>query len=378
MKMEINRHNYEEYFLLYIDNELSVAERQAVDVFVEQNPDLHPELEALQQSLFLPEEKVFFPGIEGLFKNENTITINASNCEEYFVLYHDGELTASEERLVEEFVQDHPHHKIDFELVQKARLEADNAIIFENKEILYKHEKSEKVVYFTWLRWSAAAAVIAIAGLLWFNKNELFTGKPVERATTFADNHAKTTPVDKKLKSGKVETVVQPENVVTVEQQNDNPDAVKKSSSSIAATTKQEAKKEPVLDSQNAGTSSDANRSVVNNNSTDPGIPANDDPKLAAAKVDPVKNDVALNNPNVTRINEHINKPNITSATLASESNEKTTDNADLANNESSLGRKSGLRGFIRKATRVIERNANVDPEERPGIMIGNFAIATK
>jgi hypothetical protein len=376
MKMEINRHNYEEYFLLYIDNELSVADRSAVDVFVEQNPDLRAELESLQHSLFLPEEKFFFPGMEGLLKNETSATINADNCEEYFVQYHDGELTASEQKLVEEFVQENPQRKVDFELVQKARVQADKAIIFENKEVLYKREKTEKVIYFAWLRWSAAAAVIVIAGLLWFNKNTLFTGKSAERTTTFADNHSKAGTVDDKSKSGKVETAVQPGNVVTAEQQNDNPDRVKKSSSSIAATTKQEVKNGPHMDGQNEGTS--AKTDEVKNGTPDPNLPSTDEPNLASTKVEPVKNEIAVNDPNIAKINEQVNKPNIASATLASESEEKANDNADIAHNESSLGRKSGLRGFIRKATRVIERNANVDPEERPGIMIGNFAIATK
>ncbi|MDH7463593.1 hypothetical protein QEG73_20000 [Chitinophagaceae bacterium 26-R-25] len=376
--MEINRHNYEEYFLLYIDNELSVAERNAVDVFVEQNPDLHAELDALQQSLFLPEEKIVFPGIEGLFKKENSITINADNREEYFVLYHDGELTASEEKLVEQFVHDHPQHKVDFELVQKARLEADKTIIFENKEVLYKHEKSEKVVYFAWLRWSAAAAVIVIAGLLWFNKSSLFSGKSAERPIASVGEHPKNNAVESNPAPAKIETSTHPENVTPAGPQNENPDGIKSTSSTLITATKPEVKSGVSTDGQHTGTPSATNGNEVKNTTTaDPSIAINNDPKLTSTKVEPLKNDVAVNDPNVGKINEHI-KPNITSATLASESNEQTTDNADVANNESSVGRKSGLRGFIRKATRVIERNANVDPEERPGIMIGNFAIATK
>jgi hypothetical protein len=45
--MNINRHNYEEYFILYMDNELDSDDRRMVEAFVLQHPDLKEELDIL-------------------------------------------------------------------------------------------------------------------------------------------------------------------------------------------------------------------------------------------------------------------------------------------------------------------------------------------
>ena len=58
--MNIDRHNYEEYFLLYIDNELSVDQKKQVELFVQENPDLEEELVMLKQSRLIPDDSIVF------------------------------------------------------------------------------------------------------------------------------------------------------------------------------------------------------------------------------------------------------------------------------------------------------------------------------
>ena len=79
---QINRHNYETYFLLYADNELSASEKKIVDEFVQSNPDLGEELVLLLQTIL---QKVEMPLKDkaALHKNE---TLSADVLEQ--LLFH--------------------------------------------------------------------------------------------------------------------------------------------------------------------------------------------------------------------------------------------------------------------------------------------------
>jgi len=65
--MNINLNNYEQWLLLYVDNELSAADRNAVKEFLGQYPYLQQELEALQQAT-LPLENFSFEAKDSLLK----------------------------------------------------------------------------------------------------------------------------------------------------------------------------------------------------------------------------------------------------------------------------------------------------------------------
>jgi anti-sigma factor RsiW len=49
--INIDRNNYEEYFLLYVDNELTPVQRLAVEEFINNHPDLKEELELLSSTV---------------------------------------------------------------------------------------------------------------------------------------------------------------------------------------------------------------------------------------------------------------------------------------------------------------------------------------
>lgn len=174
----INRNNYEAFFLLYVDNELSVQEKKAVENFIVQNSDLAHELEMLQQAT-LGDNTIEFANKELLFKKEKGISL--ANYEEYFLLSADDELDEQQKNEVENFVLKHPQLQHEFTLLQQAKLEPEK-IVFTGKKTLYRHKKKERrIIPALWMRMSAAAAIIGIIMtiLVLNNKNDINNNKTV-------------------------------------------------------------------------------------------------------------------------------------------------------------------------------------------------------
>ncbi|MEY2812044.1 MAG: hypothetical protein RI991_1039, partial [Bacteroidota bacterium] len=120
----INLSNYEDWFLLYADGELTVAEQEAVLKFVKQNPSLQEEFDLMMGMRFQPETEI-------KFADHSTLTA------EYFN-----------------------------ELENTYRFEPDLSIQFPNKENLYKRTAAPVISIFRFA--AVAASTIVTAGLIWW------------------------------------------------------------------------------------------------------------------------------------------------------------------------------------------------------------------
>ena len=67
--MDINRNNYETFFLLYLDRELGPEEMMGVEKFLTENTDLKKEFALLQQTIQVPAD-IVFEHKEALFHKE--------------------------------------------------------------------------------------------------------------------------------------------------------------------------------------------------------------------------------------------------------------------------------------------------------------------
>ena len=85
--MEINQHNYEHYFLMYIDNELSADEKAAVNDFIMQYPNYANKLETLQQLKISPDILIY----------ENKFSLyKLSEQDQQCITYLENEMTNEE------------------------------------------------------------------------------------------------------------------------------------------------------------------------------------------------------------------------------------------------------------------------------------------
>lgn len=146
--------NYEEIFVLYIDGELSEADMQRVDAFILQHPEFRNEFDLLVNTR-LPQEKLEMDK-EGL--RAEAMKMNVVD-EEIFLLL-DDELNANEARVVKKKLAVSSDLQMQFGLLQRAKLSPDDTIVFANKEILYRNEETRRIG-FPWMRIAAAVLILA-------------------------------------------------------------------------------------------------------------------------------------------------------------------------------------------------------------------------
>ncbi len=152
--MNINLDNYESLFLLYVDNELSAAEKADVDAFIEQYPYLGEELQLLQ-SLILPAGDTVDMDKNNLYRSSAI----AENMEEAMLLLMDNELPESSSNDLMNKISDDKALQQNWDQLLKTRLPAE-AIIFTDKDSLYKKERAT-VLSFRFVKWAVAAALLA-------------------------------------------------------------------------------------------------------------------------------------------------------------------------------------------------------------------------
>ena len=368
----INRHNYEEYFILYMDNELSNGERCQVEAFVQQHPDLKEELDLLLQYKLVPDANIIFAGKEELMKDNGNTPISLSNYDEWMVLYMDNELSAKQKKSVEQFITANLSLKEEFSLLQKTKLQPEK-LIFADKTSLYR--RVEKVRPLPFRRWRVAAAAVFLLGIgittaLVVNKKssgiEIAKGTILEKKTIIESPAI--TP--KEANSQVNESIVADNtNVLSpVVNQTSKSTTTSKERNNVAKnqlpvySPLQQIKEEPLVvitKPTNDLPQPLFNPNINKNDATDKAVAIDNTPKE-------IKQQHSLTNSIVTT-----QSPSSSEIVNASYTN---TD-ADFDQSDS---KKNKNRGFFRKIARTFEKRTDIDPTDDNRLLVAGLVIKLK
>ncbi|MGZ8525459.1 MAG: anti-sigma factor family protein [Chitinophagaceae bacterium] len=380
--MNITRHNYEEYFVLYLDNELSSADRRQVELFVQENADLKQELDWMLQSRLVPDTSVVFDNKEQLMMVSGTFSINTTNYEEWLLLYTDNELTAEQKIAVEQFTAAHPVVKTELDILQKTKLQAEEGILFANKEILYRREEKVQVIAIRWWKIAVAAALLTAIATTAFI---VFNNKSDERIISDKSIDIKVKPENSENKQKAGTTALANSNTIVTD---DSTDRIQKEKVGI---------NNPVAVTHKKNISPKEKNTRPSNY-----IIKEEKPDVANTKSERKKtNDLPqpLYNPNVNKAAEQNNplaKNDITDKGSLTNPKENihtpvvTPDNSqpldyviaaaskvpDDPIDAGQPGRKNKLRGIFRKITRTFEKNTNIKATgDEDRLLLGGLAI---
>ncbi len=372
--MNINRHNYETFFLLYVDKELSAAEMQAVELFVQENPDLQMELSLLQDAVVKPED-IVLEKKDWLYADEN-----ASVLQESLLLYADSELSAADTKKVEALLATDKRAKSEWDLLRRTKLEADTTIVFEDKGLLYRKEEG-RVIGMKWWRAAAAAILLGIglwAGITVYRNSQIVpaksqdqglasngsTGQPQNQTgdpgTGTADVNAKTAGVNESATASATGKKTEPDNPAK------NTDTKSEERNKRFAS---DDKKNIVIQ---APESKKEDNNLPKPNSENINRP--DRNEFAVSNVKPENSNISTSGVNNVVVTT---KPAVADpvAIPVAYAEEDTNNDRYLYMDEDKV-RRTKIGGLLRKAKRLLERNANVKTGD--GLKVAGFEIALK
>lgn len=359
--MKIDRHNYEEFFILYWDNELTAVQKQAVENFVTQNTDLGEEFEILGESRFTPEATIQFKEKDFLV---NDSFINIINYEEQLLNYIDDEVTAEERKAVEKFIGLHPAAQKELGLFQKTKLQPEAEITFPDKSILYrKEEKPGRVISMVWFRVAVAAAIILIVGFTALQLSN--TGKkedvnPVARVNE-TKNSESTGEIDPKKTSTKSSATDQEKSI-----------AVNK-----VKSTEQKDTNDKYLNNKVDESPSTITQTKGRENKNNLPEPRTD---LIARNENGVSNEIIPSLPELEKADKQ--KTEFASVNIPSAKEDVTNKSMPalyIPEQETKEKDGGGLKEFLRKTTRVFERRTKIQTTtEDNKLLVGAFAVSLK
>ncbi len=386
--MNINRNNYENFFLLYADGELWADERIAVDNFIAANEDLRIELKMIQAAI-LPLEEIVFIDKSFLYKQP----VFDNGLQEKLLMKIDNELALAEAVCINEMIASNVNIQKEFGLLQRTKLDAAEKIVFEEKHLLYRKERGN-VISFGWVRWAAAAIFIG-CGLffgikLLNNKTEITTrvaavNKPTEKKNNIIVYDTLKNSIENiATTSTKANTVI--ENITTENKENIANNALGETKNGVAAPKSINIKKDIGLKSVVPNKEiivvpkKEEQTQIANNNNkflpdakliSVEKIAATEKKSVIIASINNTTKEIKqpiINNENIVPLENNYVR------TVLMNTEEKSNNKILYMDEDAVKHSKAG--GFFRKIKRFVERTANIKTGNT--LQIAGFEIASR
>lgn len=165
--MEINKDNYEIFFLDYHEGNLSAEMQAEVVLFLQQHPEFKAEFESFEMINLPVAENVLFPDKNSLKKE----MVTKENYAHFLIGSLEGDLKKEEQLALDKFLFTNPEFKKDEQLFSMTKLTVDTSIVFDNKSVLKQAvpiaERNRVAYYFAV---AAAACILLLMGVYFINK----------------------------------------------------------------------------------------------------------------------------------------------------------------------------------------------------------------
>mgnify|MGYP006285166721 FL=1 len=112
----INRHNYEAFFLDYLEGNLPASRTDELISFLRDNPDLQEELQNWEEVVLQPDEQLSMAEKDRLKKQP--ILPGENHFDELCIARMEGDLSATETQAFENYLKANPERQHEFNLYQ--------------------------------------------------------------------------------------------------------------------------------------------------------------------------------------------------------------------------------------------------------------------
>jgi len=195
--IQINRHNYEEYLMDYLDGSLTPQDNAIVMLFLKKNPDIRDEVEGLSE-VHVGESDAVFNYKTELKRSTILNDSHATYFEELCIADIEGDLNEEEHEELVKLLHESPSKHKEYHLFEKTKVSIDDQVVFPYK--LHLKQPESKFLSGTKLLMllsAAASVLILLAVYIFLPQNESLNSDHIATESSHIVND--NTPKRKKI-----------------------------------------------------------------------------------------------------------------------------------------------------------------------------------